>query len=281
MPTQIALATKHGKLEQIAPAFEFGLGFELVLADTDTDRFGTFSGEIPRTLNPKDAAVAKARAGALELGLDYGLASEGSIGAHPQFPWVNSDQEILALVCLSGGFSVIETYLSTDIVARSKTFTSVQDLPHTADLAVIADEFDLPNHAVIVSAFSRGELHVEKGIREVDYLLSRITLLLESGVSEVRVESDFRAMMSPSRQRNIAQCAERLVARIASRCPDCNEIGWGRIGFEYGLPCGDCFEMVDAVPHSERLGCVVCDHVEIVSLGVATIDASRCDLCNP
>lgn len=58
MAHQIALATKHGKLDQIAPAFLAIPDFELVLAEIDTDRFGTFSGDIPRTHSPKDGAFA-------------------------------------------------------------------------------------------------------------------------------------------------------------------------------------------------------------------------------
>lgn len=275
MTIQIALATKHGKLAQIAPAFEALIEFELVVAEVDTDRFGTFSGEVPRTISPKDAAIAKARAGAAELGLDFGLASEGSIGAHPQFPFVNSNQEVLALVSRSRGFSVVESFVSADIVAKSKTLNS------TENLSDLPNGFDLPNHGVIVSARFADELQVEKGIREVGNLLAAVTNMFERGANEVRVESDFRAMMSPSRQRNIAKCAEKLVARIASRCPSCNEIGWGRTGFEYGLPCGDCFALVATAASAEKLGCVACDHVEIVSLGLETIDASRCDICNP
>ena len=275
MAHQIALATKHGKLEQIAPAFLSIPDFELVLAEIDTDRFGTFSGDIPRTLSPKDAAIAKAHAGAAELGLDFGLASEGSMGAHPRFPWVNSDQEVLALVCLSRGFSVVETFISSDIFAKSKLVVANENVP---DLAV---EFDLPNHAVILSAQVGGQLVVEKGIREAGELIERLTWLLARGAREVRVETDFRAMMSPSRQRNIMLCAERLAARIASRCPYCNEIGWGRIGYEYGLPCADCFAVVETAPHSEKLGCVSCQYNENVSLGLETIEASRCDFCNP
>ena len=275
MQTQIALVTKHGKLAQIAPAFEALTEFELVVAEVDTDLFGTFSGEVPRTLSPKDAAIAKARAGAEALGLEFGLASEGSIGAHPQFPFVNSNQEVLALVCLSRGFSVVETFTSTDIVAKSKIVTSIESLTD------LADGFDLPNHAVIVSARFGQEQQIEKGIQDSGELVALVTELLERGAKEVRVESDFRAMLSPSRQRNIAKCAERLAARIASRCPSCNEIGWGRIGFEYGLPCGDCFEPVASAAHSEKFGCVACDYTETVSLGLETIEASRCDFCNP
>ncbi len=42
MKNKVALATKHGKLDQLLPAFSRLENFELVLAEIDTDRFGTF-----------------------------------------------------------------------------------------------------------------------------------------------------------------------------------------------------------------------------------------------
>lgn len=275
MPTKIALATKHGKLAQIAPWFEQLREFELLLAEIDTDRFGTFSGEIPRTLSPRDAAIAKARAGAEAVGCDFGLASEGSIGPHPQFPWVNADHEVLALVCLSRDFSVVESFVSTEIFAKAESVFGREQL------AGIGERFDLPNHAAIVAWQFGNQVDVRKGITDSAEIEGLLAKLLEQGATEIKVESDLRAMHSPSRQRNIEQCAQRLVARIASRCPQCNEIGWGRIGFEYGLPCADCFEIVDSAAHSERFGCVVCEHTETISLGLETIDAARCNYCNP
>lgn len=84
--TVVALATTHGKLEQIAPAFERLPDWRIVVADIDTDQFGTFSGEIERVLSPRETAIAKARAGMAAAGTAFGLASEGSIRPHPTVP---------------------------------------------------------------------------------------------------------------------------------------------------------------------------------------------------
>jgi hypothetical protein len=70
MKHKVALATKHGKLDQLLPAFELLENFELVLAEIDTDVFGTFSGETPRLSSPLETAIAKAKAGAAKLGLE-------------------------------------------------------------------------------------------------------------------------------------------------------------------------------------------------------------------
>ncbi|BDU11558.1 hypothetical protein AINA4_14790 [Aurantimicrobium sp. INA4] len=275
MSKRIALATKHGKLAKIAPAFEAVPEWELTLAEIDTDEFGTFSGEIPRTLSPRDAAIAKARAGAKLLGTDYGLASEGSIGSHPQLPWVTSDHELLALVCVSKDFVIVESHLSADIRAYK------EEVNDNTDLEELATRLDLPEHAANILYYLDTELIVLKGIHDPEKFIAELNTLREASVQNLRVESDFRAMSSPSRQRNISACAEKLVTRISTRCVGCNEIGWGKVGYEYGLPCSGCGQMVASVPHSEKFGCVACDYSEVVSLGQHSIDPARCDFCNP
>ncbi|BAU99991.1 DUF6671 family protein [Aurantimicrobium minutum] len=275
MAPTIALATKHGKLAQIAPAFERIPEWELTLAEIDTDEFGTFSGEIPRTLSPRDAAIAKARVGAELLGTDYGLASEGSIGAHPHMPWVTSDHELLALVCVSKDFVIVESHLSADIRAHKETVDE-----HT-DLELLVSRLDLPTHGANILYHQDNELVVLKGIQDPEMFIVELNTLLGSSVENLRVESDFRAMSSPSRQENIRACAERLVTRISSNCASCGEIGWGKVGYEFGLPCSGCGQMVTSVPHSETFGCVACDYSEVVSLGQHSIDPARCDFCNP
>ena len=98
------MVTKHGKLAQLEPAFAQLPQWQLELAEVDnkvfdTDTFGTFNGEIPRTLSPKQTVIAKARAGAEMTGCDFAIASEGTIGPHPAFPFVTADHELLAFVC--------------------------------------------------------------------------------------------------------------------------------------------------------------------------------------
>ena len=56
---RIAVGTRHGKETQFTRAFEAVLSAHLVTPpDLDTDRFGTFSGEIPRTATASDTARA-------------------------------------------------------------------------------------------------------------------------------------------------------------------------------------------------------------------------------
>ena len=274
MPKKIALATKHGKLSQIAPAFETLRDWQIELVEIDTDVYGTFSGEVPRLLAPRDAAIEKARAGALHAGFDFGLASEGSIGAHPLIPLINSDVEVMAFVDLKNDFAVVETLVSPEIHAYSANVNSDTDLEY------LIAKLDLPAHAANVTINIDGERQFIKGIHQPEELRRLVADALGQS-STVEVENDFRAMSSPSRQANIAALAEKLAARIGSHCPACNQIGWGSVGFEYGVPCSDCFEIVASVAHSEKLGCVTCDHSEIRSLGRESVDPARCEHCNP
>ena len=274
MPKTITLATKHGKLAQIAPAFQSLGDWQIELVEIDTDVYGTFSGEVPRLLTPRDAAIEKARAGALNAGFDFGLASEGTIGPHPQIPFINSDREVMAFVDLKRDFAIVETLMSPEIQAYSSVVnrdTILEDL--------IA-KLDLPTHAANLIIGSDSERRFVKGIHEPEELRRLVAEALEQSAT-VEVENDFRAMSSPSRQANIAALAEKLAARIGSHCPACNQIGWRSVGFEYGVPCSDCFEIVASVAHSEKLGCVTCDHSELRSLGRDSVDPARCEHCNP
>ena len=47
LPDRVALGTMHGKEAVIAPPLA-ALGVTVVLAEVETDRFGTFSGDVPR-----------------------------------------------------------------------------------------------------------------------------------------------------------------------------------------------------------------------------------------
>ena len=94
-----ALATMHGKGAVIGPALEFLLGMEIVVPPSiDTDTFGTFTGEIPRSGFMRDAALHKARLGMRLTGINVGIASEGSFGPHPAIPFIAAARELLVLI---------------------------------------------------------------------------------------------------------------------------------------------------------------------------------------
>jgi hypothetical protein len=88
-------------------------------------------------------------------------------------------------------------------------------------------------------------------------------------------------MHSPSRQKNIAEVARLLAARVAQLCPACHLPGWGRVGYERGLNCDACGREQPNALRQERLGCVGCDHTELGTLLATTLDPANCGGCNP
>ena len=92
------LATKPGKLDQIAPSMRSALGMELVKVRIDIDAIGMFSVEITRPLSDLDFAIVKARLAMADRVSDLGIASVGTFSPHPDVPWLTTDTEHFVLV---------------------------------------------------------------------------------------------------------------------------------------------------------------------------------------
>lgn len=90
-----ALITKHNKEKVIFPVLEL-LGMQLlVLNSFDTDRFGTFTRNIPREGSQLETARKKAKKAMEVTGASIALASEGSFGPHPQIFFVPANIELV------------------------------------------------------------------------------------------------------------------------------------------------------------------------------------------
>jgi hypothetical protein len=274
--TEIVLASKHEKLQLIEPAFRQVLQSKMREVAVDTDQLGTFSGEIERKDPPRETAIKKARLGIEATGIPLGLASEGSIGSDPIIPWIQSDHELIVLVDAERNRIYSESFLSREITIASIEITAGDSLEDFLKRA------DFPRHALIVQPISPTSPVFFKGIRELADLNTAIVQSIEkSKLSKVRIQSDLRAMHSPSRRENIRKAAELLATRIAAQCPRCNEPGWGKIGFNYGVPCSDCGEVNPDLARAELLGCDICKHQIRGTLLNLEIDPSRCHYCNP
>lgn len=273
---QTSLATKHGKLAQIAPAFEERLGWEVLLADIDTDEFGSFDGLTPRLHSPKETVLAKARAGAEFLGTRFGLASEGTIGHHPSYPLSTSDHELIGFVDLELGTELVVSHVSPTISAARLELAKDGELPHLDAL------FDLPNHALIIKALLPQQEIVHKGITSASEAAKILAdLVAKPGFDKAIVESDFRAMHSPSRQRNIAACARLTAERLSTLCPACNYFGWGLKSFIFGLECRVCGSANQHLAKAEVLGCLQCSHEVTRESARASAEPALCLICNP
>lgn len=273
---EIALTTKHEKLKLIKPAFDEYIGCNIFEANLDTDQLGTFSGEIERVASPRETAIQKARLGMNLTGSPIGIASEGSVGPDPMVPFIHSDIEHLVLVDDENEIVISEVYRSFEITAATITATSKTDL---TDFLIKAD---FPAHRLIVRSSNKSENFCIKAIAEHGDLIEAIERASRNSPEGfVIVESDLRAMHSPSRQRNIAEVARLLATRVSHLCPSCQLPGWGRVGYEKGLYCSECGLDNPSAIRQEMLGCVKCDHVALGIVVASKLDPAQCDFCNP
>jgi len=270
------LATKHDKLPLVAPPLA-AVGLEVVAVAVDTDRLGTFTGEIPRPGSARDTAIAKARLAMAATGIPLGLASEGSIGPHPATPLLTVDVELVVLVDDDRDIIVWAAATGTDTMAATQVVAPGQDPTG------LVGRFDLPHHAVIVRPNQGPPAPVFKGLRHpADIDAAVAACAAASPDQRARLETDLRAHHCPSRRPVIRLAAERLATRLAARCPTCASPGWGPIDIVTGVPCDWCATPVDDV-RAEVDGCPACGHrAERATVGPdATADPGRCPRCNP
>jgi len=268
------LPTLHGKQSVIAPIFQNELGIEVQVAEIDTDQFGTFAGEIPRTLSQLDAAIAKARSAISSTGIPLAIASEGTIGPNPLIPIASSDLETLVFVDSEQELVIHESFRNSEVIAERKIVRPGENLDEFLERA------DFPNHALIVRTEQGSSVSAVKGIRDKAALVQAVyELSAEAG--SVVVESDLRASFSPSRMKNIAACARLLARRIGALCPQCNTPGWGSLSPIFGLPCADCGSYVESAVRADQFGCAGCDYKQVFARGTTVAEARFCDSCNP
>ena len=268
---EAVITTQHSKEKLIAPAL-IALGIELIHHKFDTDTLGTFSGEIPRTLPQRDTALKRTRIGMDATGIEYGLASEGSIGPDPIIPFINSAVESIAWIDDVNGIEIVEFERGTEVVAAKIEVSSLNVLGDFLDRA------DFPNHALIAySAGKQGPIY--KGLRDLAELENAVGALTKTG--SAIIESDLRAHMSPSRSEVIRRCAEKLAKRLQKLCARCETPGFGVIANLYGLSCEECGEKVEQAVRGELKGCAKCEYKEEKLNGKESVSPAQCGSCNP
>jgi len=271
---KVVLPTLHGKGALAQGSFKEHLNMYIEELHLDTDQFGTFSGDIERKLSPKESAVAKAKLGLAQSDYKYALASEGSIGADPTVPFINSDVECVVFVDSVNDLIISHNYRSFDITAHTHEYTQGDDLEKFLAKA------DFPHHQLIVKSLDSGVVALAKGISSVSELRNTLDLATSQGLKKIVIESDLRAHASPSRAENIRKAFEELAIRISSLCPECNSPGWGITSSVRGLPCTDCGEETDAI-RAYVYGCISCTFTAEGDPLATSIDPGRCSWCNP
>ena len=163
---------------------------------------------------------------------------------------------------------------------KSNEITAFTTTTLKNDLGTFLQKADFPNHALIVKPHIGQGAH--KGIRDLRTLEKAITDSRDqSADGEAIIESDLRAMCSPSRQNNIAATALKLVQRLSQTCPECQTPGWGLKSYIYGVNCSQCGDLSEEAIKKEVMGCVKCEYTVPGAVINLTLDPARCMSCNP
>lgn len=267
---RVALGTMHGKEVAIAPPLA-ALGIVVQRAGIDTDRFGTFAGDVPRAGSMLEAAQAKARAAASATGLRFALASEGAYGPHPQIPFLPFGRELLLWLDTETGREIVET------LADDRPSYDQQTASTIAEAEGFLSRIGFPASAVIVQS-PRALPPVAKGVTDREVLAAAIAAA-KAVAGSALLQTDMRAHMNPRRMSVIADLARRLARRLATPCPACGAAGFGLLRSIPGLPCSDCGGET-GLTGADLLGCTACGHEQrLARTGEA--DPAHCPHCNP
>ncbi len=276
----IILTTKHAKSLAIGPSFWNYLQCAVIEYVVDTDKYGTFSGEIERI----DSALACARKKCLipfdkhSNVIQFALASEGSFGPHPYMPFIPCDHEILYFIDRLNNF---ELHVST---ISNITNYSMRVLHTVDELWDFVSKVSFPSHAVIMSPNgSKKDQPIFKGLQEANDLEAVYKECQKESIDgKVYIETDMRAQFNPMRMVVIADLAAHMAQRLATNCPGCNLPGFGVVDKVTGLPCSCCGLSTELVKQ-QILGCVKCAYkIKVArSDGMLAAAPEHCHNCNP
>lgn len=269
------LLTQHGKERALGPVLEQGLGARVELVGGfDTDSLGTFTRDVPRAGNQREAARRKAQIAIERSGGRLGLGSEGAFNPGP-FGIGSWDVEIVLCLDAERGIEVVGTAHGPGLHA----YDTVTDLDA---LAEFADRAGFPDHALVMRPGEPDDPRTRKGIRSHDQLRAAFDEMRRMSASgAVFVESDLRAHMHPTRMALIADAGADLVRRLSTMCPACGLPGFGASQSLPGLPCSACGTPTDE-PRADLYACVACEcSEERARPGPVTANPGHCPYCNP
>ncbi|WP_152086508.1 DUF6671 family protein [Pseudoalteromonas sp. A25] len=263
----IALLTKHHKQPMIEPALS-QLGVRLFTTDQfDTDTLGTFSKEIPRTLNALECAKKKAYLAAKMTGERFGLGSEGSFGGGPYPGIVQWDDEILVLHDSDANEDIV-SIASGPVPLRSVEFKHIDQLSETL--------WQTPTQGWMLNINNAWF----KGITTQQQLKTILKQHHWESGQPLTLQPDLRAMHCPPRQHMIKKAAEQLANRMQSRCPQCNTPDFWVSKTRSGLPCKTC-QLPTQVARCAIKQCKFCDFTLEQPNEHKYANPSHCQFCNP
>lgn len=273
--SRIILATKHGKENAIQKPFEDAFHAKIIVPqDYDTDQFGTFTGEIERRDTPYNTVIKKAKQAALHYNADYAIANEGTFGPHASYFFLPSDVELMSFVDIKNNIVVVESEITTE------TNYAHKDITISDDYEDFLEKIDFGSHGLIVRNIENHQV-VAKGIVSRDDL-STILATTFQHCKKIRLQTDMRAMMNPTRMNVIHKLTHKLIQRLQTLCIKCQAPGFGKVSTTGKLRCKDCHAETELYQY-KVLSCVKCDHEEQQprSDGLVYADPQYCPYCNP
>ncbi|MGK0153145.1 MAG: hypothetical protein ACI9SE_000089 [Neolewinella sp.] len=277
---KLCIATMHGKQRVIAPHVERTLSVHCSVAPEgfDSDRYGTFSGEVPRRGTPLEAARRKAEAAMQLSGLDLAIASEGSFVPHPEVGLIPIGIEHIVLFDRSNDLEIVGEHVTTETNHAHRECHSLDDA------CDFARRIGFPEHGLLL-VMGEPPVRILRDLRDHEALVSAVHAIRAESLSN-RLPwfalSDLRADRNPTRMRAIDQAAAALAKRAATPCPKCALPGFGQVDSLRGLPCACCGVPSNWVRAIVQ-GCAGCScRREILRVdGLTTVDPGSCSFCNP
>ena len=266
------MASKHRKEVYLGGVFADRWGLNVAAADVDTDVFGTFSGEIPRTSDVPTTLRRKV-ALAADSGADCVVATEGSFGPDPVLGWVPLHEEVLLWSWPKFGKELWVTHRSHDT-----NFSSCGE-PDWGAVRRWAERIGFPCAHVILRR-ADGTV-VAKGLGDWA-MLERLWRETSAAHGTPIVETDMRADRNPRRQAALRALAFKTIEALEARCPSCGFPGFVPRPASPGAPCRACGAPT-RLPRELRAECPECHAAQSHESPHQTqgVDPGQCDRCNP
>ncbi len=271
---KLCIASMHEKERVLKPLLEKEFGVTCIVPENfNTDELGTFSGEVERKLTPLETAKQKCILAMQLSNCDLAIASEGSFGPHPIYGFISSDDELLFFYDKKNNLEIVVRELSTQTNYAQDEFNDYSEAIDFASSVLF------PSHGLIIK--DQNNRVIEKGITNWEQLKSAFSKAQQIHPF-VKIETDMRAHLNPTRMEVIQQCAHKLIKAIQSTCPNCNTPDFTVVNALPGLPCERCEAPTRSV-FKHIYQCKKCNHQKEVEHPNDKYyeDPMYCDFCNP
>lgn len=276
----IVFSTAHHKEKILEKEFMDSLNIKFyVPKNLDTDKFGTFTGEVHRSSDLKEVLRQKAYYGLSNTDCNLAISSEGSFGPDPLNPFLFCNQENLLLIDQKNKIEIFASHRSYE------TSYSFSNLNSRSELEDFLAKNPIERQPVVFKSFKdcNDQSLIFKGIdnKKIAYKVFEELFAIKSSVW---IESDLRAHMNIKRQIVIKACSTKLLEKILSLCPRCTLPGFS-ITKGYGqLQCMDC-GLFSNYPSHDVWTCADsnCNYEkqELRLDGVINLEPKYCSYCNP